>query len=776
MATAQAMVDNTCWTPRTRYSLLTGRLTKKTFKLDDDMSQSRANAPGKTSMWSVHQRACLQLCDIFRECSEQFLDLLAKKAESLQYEAGQVIHRTGEPAKALLIVKSGELEVAHGTDQLKTSLTGNPTFGEMLAIFGHKQKWRFFLHAKTACECLTISHEALAEALAEECFSSDRSAVVAEVRLRATQLTEAVVDETGYGESELQADLDLSWWDSLQCGHILQALKGRSCSKRRSLGRGSTRCKLPPLKLSGLNATAEELSPSLGKSLTADFKESFASSYPRSPARSRAATSLDLSSRSHSRRPTLHLSKTISELPQSSKSGVAHSSGPGENTAANYNSDTSLRSSSDGSPSPRTSPRATPRTSPRASLMSVIPPCEERGSRFQRRRTWKRDLKRDLTMLEQKGAEQEFFTAAYSFSVSGSCPQPPRSLKTGESQTGRDVQKPRCVSKQKTLTFSLESVALQKAPDNMESLEAQALLKVPIFKHCSQGFVGALAREARVTTVQPGASVFQQDEPAESLFVLISAGFEVVSGDVAVPLPVHASFGEMLASSDTQPDPEWYVMVRKTTEEPGRVVEVSSRAVMRALEESAADAMIVEAEIRRRVEELGRKSKVLHWLDSLQNFDVLDDCERKKEDALKAERQRAVSKKPSSFLRLHTAGATSINLLPTEDETGFGEGYQTTPSLHSTSGFRRSLTRPIAEMARRLSPGAFSSAPTDRSDRSDIESDDGIRPKPRDVAGEPSDATETQECVEERTKSLRKSRSSIFDSFVKRSSSLRPRT
>lgn len=293
----------------------------------------------------------------------------------------------------------------------------------------------------------------------------------------------------------------------------------------------------------------------------------------------------------------------------------------------------------------------------------------------------------------EDGGEQAFFGMAY----------------TNASSAPSDQALPSRVQTRKTGPSKEEIRRMEEEQAEKESWERRqvALKAISIFQNCTADFVELLASASSEKSVEPGCDVFRDGTAAESIIVLIDSGFEVVKDDLVVQVPpLPSSFGEMLALPTTTTKCKWTVSLRRVrdSDEPARICELTKTKLTQALEASRADAMIVEAEVRRRLKELVDYASEPHdvgdWWNSLQCGEMLMDAMQEHELEMELEEERraletaAALAKGGMFRRTQRLAVNVMPVIPGASSEAGGGSAEIGPSRSILPSRNSSLKPP----------------------------------------------------------------------------------
>ena len=80
----------------------------------------------------------LRQCDLFNDLNEIHLDLVLMVCEEINYVAGKIIFRQGDPGDAIYIIAQGEVEIILESDEdeelIVATLSEESTFGEVILV------------------------------------------------------------------------------------------------------------------------------------------------------------------------------------------------------------------------------------------------------------------------------------------------------------------------------------------------------------------------------------------------------------------------------------------------------------------------------------------------------------------------------------------------------------------------------------------------------------------------------------------------------------------
>lgn len=126
---------------------------------------------------------------LFKDCSLEFLDMLAENADTKCFEKGDVILRQGEFADTMYILLAGQCSVyVQGVAEPITEFSNGRVFGEMAAICRSQTAGRrtATIIATAFCECRVVTRDALNRV--SSCFPNDDAVIKAEAMRRLAAL------------------------------------------------------------------------------------------------------------------------------------------------------------------------------------------------------------------------------------------------------------------------------------------------------------------------------------------------------------------------------------------------------------------------------------------------------------------------------------------------------------------------------------------------------------------------------------------------------------
>jgi len=123
---------------------------------------------------------------VFAPLSDEQIELLARKASSHRYTAGEYLVRQGEVGDSLFVIKSGRARVdVQGTNGHVTTVASrgpNDFFGEMSLLTGERRSASVI--AETETEVIIVGKESIAEVLSEDLDRLEALSKAVEARLQ----------------------------------------------------------------------------------------------------------------------------------------------------------------------------------------------------------------------------------------------------------------------------------------------------------------------------------------------------------------------------------------------------------------------------------------------------------------------------------------------------------------------------------------------------------------------------------------------------------------
>jgi len=114
----------------------------------------------------VDHMDCLRAVPLFRECTNEFLEMLAEQVVSKVFACGDIILQQGDFGDSMYVLNKGEVEIVAGDVSVATLGAGS-VFGEMAAICKDPVAARrsATVKAKNFCDCRVIQRDGLMRTL-----------------------------------------------------------------------------------------------------------------------------------------------------------------------------------------------------------------------------------------------------------------------------------------------------------------------------------------------------------------------------------------------------------------------------------------------------------------------------------------------------------------------------------------------------------------------------------------------------------------------------------